>query len=89
MAEMPGPISTSICHACGQMSGDCCDIRPAPEPTQALTFGSTGLLTALEVTDLEVVAPLAPAVLPPCSALADAFRLHNLGRYTLFSSLLL
>ncbi len=89
MGEMPSPMGTSICHGNGQMSKDCCDVRSAPEPTQALSFKSAKLLTALEVTDLLVVVPVAPTALPPHSTPADAFRLHDLGRYTLFSSFLL
>ncbi len=88
MSEMSGSMGTSICHGNGQMSKDCCDVRSAPEPTQALSFESAKFLTALEVTDLQVVAPLA-AALPLHSTPEDAFRLHDLGRYTLFSSFLL
>jgi hypothetical protein len=89
MSEMSGSMGTSICHDNGQMSKDCCDVRSAPELTQALSFESAKLLTALEVTDLQVVAPIAPAALPPHSTPADASCLHDLGRYTLFSSFLL
>lgn len=89
MGEMPGQTGTSICHGSGQMSEDCCDIRSAPEPMQALSYESAKLLTALQVVDLPVVAPIAPAAMPLHSTPADAFRLHDLGRYTLFSSFLL
>lgn len=87
MAEVLRSPDTSMCHDSGQISNDCCDVRSAPEPMQALSFESAKLLTALEVTDLQVVA--LPAALPPHSTPADAFRLHDLGRYTLFSSFLL
>ncbi len=89
MGEMPGPMGTSICHGSGQMSEDCCDIRSAPEPMQALSYESAKLLTALQVIDLQVVVPLAPAALAPHPTSADAFRPPDLGRYTLFSSFLL
>lgn len=88
MGEMPGSTGTSICHDGGQMTEDCCDMRSAPEPMQALSYESAKLLTALEVTDLQLVAPIAPAA-PPHSTPPDGFRLHDLGRYTLFSSFLL
>ena len=89
VAEMAGSMETSICHDDGQMAKNCCDARSTPEPTQALPFESAKLLVAFEVTDLRVVASLAPAALPLLSTPADAFRLHDLGRYTLFSSFLL
>ncbi|MCH7665210.1 MAG: hypothetical protein IH936_04685 [Acidobacteria bacterium] len=84
-----GSTGTSICHDSGQMSNDCCDARSAPEPMQARSFESVKLLVSLEATDLQVVAPLAPAALPHATPAADAFHLHDLGRYTLFSSFLL
>jgi hypothetical protein len=89
MPEMTESMGTSMCHDDGQMSEDCCDLTSAPEPMQASSFESAKLLTALEVTDLQVVAPPAPAVLPRHSTSADAFRPPDLGRYTLFSSFLL
>ena len=89
MAEMTGSMGISKCHDSGPISEDCCDVRSAPEPTQALSFESLKLLTALEVTDLQVEALPALAGLPRQSMPADAFRLHELGRYTLFSSFLL
>jgi hypothetical protein len=89
MADMSGSMGTSICHDSGQMSKDCCGLPSTPEPIKALSFEGAKLLTALEVTDLEVAAPLTPPGPPPHSTPVDAFHLHDLGRYTLFSSLLL
>jgi hypothetical protein len=89
MAEMAGSTGRSPCHSAGEVGDDCCKVRSAPEPTQALSFASAKLLTVLEVTDLQVVAPLAPAAQPPHFTPADASRLHDLGRYTLFSAFLL
>ena len=88
MAEMSQSRGTSPCHDANQMAEDCCNIQSAPESMQALSFESVKLLVSLEVTDLQVVAPLAPAAMPHATP-ADAFRLHDLGRYTLFSSFLL
>ncbi len=80
---------TSMCHDGGQMSADCCDVRSAPEPIPALSVESVKLLTALEVTAVQIVALPASAVLLRQFAPAHAFRLHELGRYTLFSSFLI
>jgi len=88
MTEMTDTMGTSMCHDAGQMS-DCCDVTSAPEPMQALSVESAKLLMALEVTDLQVAAALAPAALLLRSMSAEAFRQHDLGRYTLFSSFLL
>ena len=82
-------METSNCHSSGEMSMDCCSARSAPEPMRTLSVGSARLLTVLVATDYDVVAQLTPAGLPPHSTSADAFRLHGLGRYTLFSSFLL
>ncbi len=87
MTAMQGSTGTSMCHDGGRMSEDCCDFASASEPMQALSVDNAKLLMAPEVTDLRVVAPLAPAALPPHSA--DALRPPDLGRYTLFSSFLL
>jgi hypothetical protein len=92
MGEMPhrsGSMGTVTCHDDGPMSEGCCDVRSAPEPMQALTLGSTELLPALEVRDHQQGAPLGLAALPQQCPPADALRLHDLGRYTLFSSFLL
>ena len=87
--EMQAPMATSMCHDCGQMSKDCCEVRSAPEPVPALSFESAKMLAALEVTDLQIGALTAPVARPSPTPLADSFRLHDLGRYTLFSSFLL
>lgn len=88
-AEMSHSADTSMCHKAGAMAKDCCDARPAPEPMQAMSFETAKLLAALEVTDPRMMAVAAPACLRPHSTPADALRLHDLGRYTLFSSFLL
>ena len=90
MPEMAGSMSgTSMCHDGGQMSDECCDVESAPEPLQAVPFESIELLTTLKAADLQVAASLAPDVLPPHSMPVDGFRLHDLGRFALFSSFLL
>ncbi len=80
-------MGPSMCHDSDETSMDCCAVRSAPEPMPALALETSQLPEALEVTDLRVVTP--PSALPPHSAPADAFLLHDLGRYTLFSSFLL
>ena len=88
MGSTMGSTGTSKCHDSGQMSNDCCEVRSAPEPMQARSFEIAKLLVSLEATDLQGVSPLTPAALPRATP-ADDFRLHGLGRYTLFSSFLL
>lgn len=89
MAEMSDSVEMSPCHGAGQVAEDCCDVRSAPEPTQALSSESVKVLTTLEATDLHLVAPLSPAAPSLRTTSADAFCLHELGRYTLYSSFLL
>lgn len=89
MSKMSGSMGALTCHGNGPMSKRCCDVRPAPEPTQASTFESTERLPAPEVTGHQQVAPLGAMALPLQYPPADALRLHELGRYTLFSSFLL
>ncbi|NNE47713.1 MAG: hypothetical protein HKN37_13750 [Rhodothermales bacterium] len=90
MPEMAGSMGgTAMCHDGGQMADDCCDVGPAPDTAQAISFQSLKLLTTLVAVDLQEVAPPAPAALSPDLLSADGFRLHDLGRYTLFSSFLL
>lgn len=87
--SMSSTMGTAICHDSDQMSDDCCDVRSAPEPMEALSFESARLLTVLEATELRVAVSPAPAAVPLRAPSADAFRLHELGRYTLFSSFLI
>ena len=91
MGEMAGPMDMGCESGCdsGQMSDGCCDIRSAPEPTQPSSLENTKLLTALEVSDLPVAEPDREIALSPTFLSADAFHLHDLGRYTLYSSFLL
>ena len=88
MTEMAESMGTSPCHSSDRMSKDCCDMRSDPEPIGVLSIEGVKLLRTLHAIDPQVVEP-APAALPSLSTHADAFRLHDLGRYTLFSSFLL
>lgn len=78
-----------MCHNASQMSAACCDVRSAPVPAPALSFESIKLLTALEFTGIQIVALPVSAEALRQSVPTDAFRLHELGRYTLFSSFLI
>lgn len=89
MAEMAGSMGTSMCHDGSEMSDDCCEAQSAPEPMQALSLESAKLLAALEVTAFQIGESPSPADLSLYSTPVDAFRLHDLGRYTLYSSFLL
>ena len=87
--SMPTATTGSSCHESDQMAEDCCDIEPAPEPIQAPTFETVKLLIALEATDLPVMASLVPPVQSLNWQVPEGLREHDVGRYTLFSSLLL
>ena len=88
MGEMAESMGSSMCHDDGdRMAEDCCDITSTPEPMQALSVENPEFLSVPQVTDLQVVAPLAAAA--PTLHSADALRPPDLGRYTLFSSFLL
>lgn len=82
-------MPSSSCHESDQMAEGCCDVEPAPEPIQAPTFETVKLLIALEATDLPVMASLVPPVQSLNWAVPEGLREHDVGRYTLFSSLLL
>jgi hypothetical protein len=88
-SAMASAIPSSSCHESDQVAEDCCDVEPAPEPIQAPTFETVKLLIALEATDLPVMASLAPPLQSPNWRVPEGLREHDVGRYTLFSSLLL
>ena len=87
MAESSG---TTICDEDGAASMDCCEFRPAPEPVQASSLESVRPSSSLDTAELEPVArPHERRSQSVGRAPADSSRLHDLGRYTLFSSFLL
>lgn len=71
------------------VSDDCCDGEVAPEPIQAPSFETVKLIIALEAAEL----PVADAAAPPAQLIlrksAESPSERDVGRYTLFSSLLL
>ncbi len=86
--EAAAPASETPCHDALPATQDCCEVRSAPEPIEALSFEGPQPLLALEAVDLRVAAPLPPTA-PQRTAPAIADRLHDPGRYTLYSSFLL
>jgi hypothetical protein len=88
-AETVRSNDTSMPCGCDQMSTACCDMPSAREAMQGSSFEIVQLVDVPEAASLEAVALLAPATLMSHSTSADAFRRHDVGRYTLFSSLLL
>lgn len=82
-------MKVAPCHTGGErLSGGCCDPESISPPVVGKTERASALPAALEVDGRGVLAPPASVELgtqtePPRS------RLHDLGRYTLFSALLL
>ena len=85
MTEMAG----SPCHESAPMPDDCCDLEPAPEPIQAPSCETAKLTIELDAADLPASATMMPPVRLTAQAIADAPPEHDIGLYTLFSSLLL
>ena len=85
MAEMVG----SPCHESAPIPDDCCDIEPAPEPIQAPSFEQVKLIIALDVAELPAAGAVAPPIRLAARESLDRLPEHDVGRYTLFSSLLL
>lgn len=83
------PVDTSTCHGTSQASMDCCTMDSAPEPRQATELRSPTLITVLEISDLESGTATTSAASRADTAPAQSSLLHELGRYTLFSSFLL
>jgi hypothetical protein len=85
---MAKAMASSKCHGGGEVPMDCCEVRSAPEPMQAVALAAAKPLPILEASSLQTVSVAAVAQ-RPSSAPADSSRFHGLGRYTLFSSFLL
>lgn len=83
------PVTMSGCHGMSQASIDCCSFESATEPRQATGLRSPTLITVLEASDQELGHPRTSAASREDTAPARSSRLHELGRYTLFSSFLL
>jgi hypothetical protein len=83
------PVDMSMCHGTSQASIDCCTMESAPEPRQASELRTSNLITVLEASDLESGTPTTSAASRADTAPAQSSLLHELGRYTLFSSFLL
>ncbi len=80
-SEMPA------CHDAGEVSMDCCDMKPAPETSQALSSESLKLLMSLGVNELTTTLDVPRQAFG--AAVAESIRPPGLERYTLFSSFLL
>ena len=80
--EMPG------CHDTSVTSNECCGTRSAPDSVAALSNKTAALFSALDAGKRPGDVP-PPEARPALVLLADARCLYGLGRYTLFSSLLL
>ncbi len=87
--EAAAPAGATPCHGAAPVPQDCCDVRSAPEPIEALSFEGPRPIRALESVGSQVQAPLPPAAAPQRTASAIADRLHDPGRCTLYSSFLL
>ncbi len=83
------PVDMSMCHGASQASMDCCTMDSVPEPRQATELRTPILITVLEAADQELGAPKTSAASREDTAPARSSLLHELGRYTLFSSFLL
>ena len=87
---MAGHDDIAICHEVGTASVDCCQVRPAPEAVQACSLESARPQESPPAADvLPVVTPQAPLAQRANGPPGESSRLHDLGRYILFSSFLL
>lgn len=80
--EAPG------CHDTSVTSNECCGVRSVPESVAALSDKTATLFSAVDAGERPRDAP-PPDTRPALTRPVDAGRLNGLGRYTLFSSLLL
>ena len=80
---------TMPCHAGDRMSADCCDLEWAPTPVATRALEVAPPLVALDVRAPLLMAPPLPVDPTARSAPPRSSRLHDLGRYTLFSAFLL
>jgi hypothetical protein len=85
---MAKAMASSECHGGSEAPMDCCEVRSAPKPMQAVSLESARPLPILEASSLQAV-PAATVAQRPSSSPADSSRFHELGRYILFSSYLL
>jgi hypothetical protein len=85
---MAKAMASSKCYGGSKAPMDCCEVRSAPEPMQAVSLVSARSLPILEASSLQTV-PAATVAQRPSSVPADSSRFHDLGRYILFSSYLL
>ena len=85
MAKM---TAAAPCHGPDRISTDCCEVEPAPSAMLARGFEIERLLTVIEAVEPLVTVP-DPAEAAARSAPPRSSLLHDLGRYTLFSALLL
>ncbi len=90
MTAPAAPMTGSApCHGGDRFTSECCEVGAAPEPVLARFFEIERLLAAVEVGEPLETPPPGPVCPAARSAPPGSSRLHDLGRYTLFSALLL
>lgn len=89
MQDMGDSVEAPPCHGGDRLAEDCCEIERAPAPMPAGAFDGGQLAAPVDgVFELVVTAP-APVDAAARAAPPRAGWLHELGRYTLYASLLL
>ena len=81
------PADSPICHGGQSASMDCCTVRSAP--VQAVSVQSAKLLAQPLALPADVAQTVSGTRSGAETVPAHSSRLHELGRYTLFSSFLL
>jgi hypothetical protein len=87
MSGMSG-MEMAGCHDTSVTSNECCGVRSVPESVAALSNKTATLFSAVDAGERPRDAP-PPDTRPALTRPADAGCLNGLGRYALFSSLLL